>query len=229
MPITPHAKCDYDILFADAVRFLGIAANPEATAVMPTAPYTAFFLKKRIVQADIEIVTLICQTEDHPFREEFFTEEPNEITDGDFIPAYMGVHGGVYYKTASSEFKLAQLATDYDHLKRVKNNSGVYGARPDLYWIHNSRLHLGASGGKAKVYVPTIPVQTVTSGRNPQLYTPRAYQNGLLANVIGNLRTVGANQSHRNDWFSIWQGYSQMIQNRALSLPEPERMERIGT
>jgi len=229
MAITAHPACDYSILFAEAASFLGIAANPESTQILSTAPYTPFFLKKRIVQADIEIITLICSVQDHPYRGQFISEEPDPIGHDEVIPAYMGVHAGVRI-LAGDIFLVGDLATDFDHFRRVRDFPAVYGQHPNLYWIENGRIQLiDESSGQAKVYVPTIPVEDVTPEDDPTLYSPRAYQNGLLGNVLGNMRKVGSDSAHRNDWFSIWQGYRQMIMGKALSLPEPERLQRIAS
>lgn len=228
MAITPHPACDYSILFAECARFLGIASNPEGSAILSTAPYTPFFVKKRIVQADIEIVTIICSVQDHPFRGQFISEEPDPIGHDELIPAFMGVHAGVRILSGET-FVVGDLATDFDHFRRVRDFPSVYGQHLNLYWIENGRLQLVDPNGQAKVYVPTIPVQTVTTDADPVLYSPRSYQNGLLGNVLGNMRTVGADAQHRNDWFSIWQKYEQLIVGKALSLPEPERLQRIAS
>lgn len=228
MAITPHPKADYDELFAECAKFLGIAANPEGTAILPTAPYTSFFVKKRIVRADIEIITLICSVQDHPYRGQFISEEPDPINDDALIPAYMGIHAGVRILSGDT-FVVGDLATDFDHLRRVRDFPNVYGQHLNLYWIENGRIQLADQTTTAKVYVPTIPVENVTEVTVPTLYSPKAYQNGLLGNVIGHMRIVGSDSSHRNDWFSIWQMYSRMILGKELSLPAPERLQRIAS
>lgn len=217
-------------MFRRANKFLGVSDqnSPEGDAVASTAPYTLDTIRKQIVQSDVEMCALIASVEDHPYRNQFFTEAPDAIADGVRIPAYIGIHGGVEVETGvgSAIYKRGRLASSYDHFLRTKENFTFYGSPYDLYYIDNGRL-LIASGQRGRVYVPTIPLADDTVAL-PVLSTPKTYQNGVLGHVIATLRPVGANADHRTSWERIWAGYVQMVNNREASLPSPERMQRIA-
>lgn len=230
MPITPPPTCDYATVFAETVKFSGWGDPnyPDGSQLAPNAPVTSAFLKKRILQHDYEISLVIASVQDHPYRPEYVTEDPDPLNSGDLIPAYLGVHTGVRIKQGLTFNIIGRLAEHMAHLQRIWKSYVLYGSPTDLYWIENGRIFLSDASGQAKVLVPTIPKGNAADV-TPTLYSPAAYQNGLLANTLGNLRLVGSPAGHRNDWFQIWVAYREMIRGKALSLPEPERMQRIAT
>ena len=229
MSVTAHPKSEYQFCFRRIAKFLGVASpnSTEGDAVIATSPYTADLIKKQICQSDTEICALIASVADHPFRAEYFSEEPDAVPDGARIPSYIGVHGGVWVETGSGEFTPGRLAQSLDHLNRVKFNSHTYGNHPDLYFIDNGVLHL-ASAPSGKVFVPTIPIADADLP-TPELFSPKVYAMGIVAHAISNLRVVGADETHRNNWTGIWSAYMQMILSGKGSLPEPERLQRISS
>lgn len=229
MAITAHPKSSYQFCFRRTAKFLGIASpnSPEGDLLIATSPYTADMLKKQLCQADTEICALIASVTDHPFRGEYFTEQPDPIADGARIPGYIGVHGGVFVESSPNQFTSGRLAQSLDHLNRVKFQSYVYGNSPDLYFIDNGVIHLAAAA-RAKIFVPTIPIAD-EGLPSPEFFSPKVYQMGLVAHAIANLRVVGADAQHRNDWTGIWSAYMQMILSGTGSLPEPERLQRISS
>ena len=57
MPVPDIPLADFAQLFRELAKSLGIADPnyPEGDAIIKTAPYTEDFLKKRLVQSDVEI------------------------------------------------------------------------------------------------------------------------------------------------------------------------------
>lgn len=239
MPVTPQSI--FSDVFADLTKFLGVwdSNYPEGGEVRANSPYTKKFLQKRLVQADLEVCLLICSIEDHPYRNQFFTQEPTAINANSRIPAFLGVHGGIKIRTTlegqtPEVWKDGDLAQSFDALKtarlKAKINKTLYGERRELYWIENGKIELIRPDLKAKVYVPTIPVQDVEAAGpgTLQLYTPVFYKNAPLAKCISQLNMKNTDNSHRKDFENLWLDYEQRIYGRALNLPLPERLQRIA-
>jgi hypothetical protein len=230
MPITAPPTADYSFIFRRVAKFLGIANpnDPEGDTVLETAPYTQDMVKQQIIQSEYEVNCLIASVEGHPYRNQFFTQEPDPLANGSTIPGYIGIHGGVKVETSkfSNVFEPGRLAGSFDQMQRVRNNFKFYGEPYDLYFIDNGVIHLGASN-RAKVYVPTIPVAD-SSQNAPPLATPKLYANGVIGHAVMTLRIVGSDAQHRLDWANIWAGYVQLIMDKKASLPPPEQMQRIA-
>lgn len=293
----PHPKTDYEFCFRRVVKFLGAAAplSAEGATVNTNSPYTLDQIRKGICQADVEIIGLIVSQEDHPFRNEYFTEKPSPVSDGGRVPAFIGQHGGVQVEnqqtwvsitngspsvatepetadqkhigstmivhdpvsgvtrvqgriinaengdlftldtnasaTVSNQrgtvYSTGRLAQSYAHLEKVKQNFAFYNAPEDLYFIENGVVHT-ASGKRALVFAPTIPVPN-DEAETPALASPKVYALAVVAHTLMNLRPVGADTAHRNDWAGIFSAYAQMILSGTGSLPEPERLQRISS
>lgn len=226
--------------FRELTKFAGVADPnyPEGGEVRPNGAYTKKFLQKRLVQADLEIILLICSIEDHPYRNQFFGN-PTVINPGARIPVYLGVHGGIEVQTNQNATQPSEetwvsgdLAQSFDHLKsargRAKINFLRWGERKQLYWIENGKIELVRPDLKARIYLPVIPVQDVETVVNLQLFTPELYRSAPLAKCLSQLAMKDTDQSHLGNWAAIWSNYEQRIYGKALNLPEPERLQRIA-
>lgn len=237
MPITAPPVSSYTFCFRRVARFLGVADpnSAEGDDVMSSAPYTKDQIKKQICQSDVEICALIASVEEHPYRNKFFTEMPEDLANGARIPGYIGVHGGVWVNSIGAggggTWERGRLAQSFEHLLRTRDKyavatSNVPASSVKLYWIENGMLQLVA-GAAGRVYVPTIPTPDDTHA-TPTLATPKVYQWGIVGHTLATLRPVGAESGHRNEWANIWAAYTQMILSGKASLPEPERLQRIA-
>lgn len=242
MPDSQFPKAEFSYVMKRAIRYLGIADQnyPESTAINPNAPYTKLFLTEHIIKADEELCWLIASASDHPYRNEFFSNtDPLELISGSRIPTFMGTHGGVEIQVAATEENGApswipgKLAQSFDHLMRTRDKSVNFpelltSSSATLYWIENGKLELVDPTATGRVWTPVIFSSNPTDDE-PFLKTPSPYANGLVGLTLSNVRPLGADANHRNDWTAIWAGYMQMISGNSLNLPEPERLQRIAT
>lgn len=232
MAITDHPKADYERLYRDTLLSSGLAdlqADANGDVILVDAPYKASQVKRRIVQQDIEVCLLIASTPDHPFREEYVTETPDELQSGALIPAYMGTHAGVEIGPSGGVFTFSdRLAQSFEHLIRWQDRKLDDAKDSLLYFINNSRIYLRDTTKRAKVSVPTIPIADDMASP-PTLSSPRGYHNAVLAATIATLRVPGTDTIHRDLWTQIWAVAQQMIADKALSIPAPERLARIST
>lgn len=63
----------------------------------------------------------------------------------------------------------------------------------------------------------------------PTLQAPVLYQWAVIAKAVVTCAMQGFMVPHRAYWFEVMKMYLSMIQGKSLSLPEPDRLARIGT
>lgn len=233
-----HAVADYQFVLRRVIRWLGIADPnyPEGTNIATTAPYTITMIRQQIIQSDLEVAALIAGTEDHPFKNDYFTAPADTFTDGAKITGYIGVHGKVTVLVLDTVKDLeieypAELASSYEHLLRVKRKflsdpTSIPETSKRLYWIENGRIFLVAATS-VTIELPRLTFNLASSP--PTLLTPQVMANAVIGHAIFTSLPVGSDESHREKWQRIWAGYAQIIAGGGYSLPEPERMQRIAT
>lgn len=223
---------DYNFVLKRVIRWLGIADPnyPEGNVVAPTAPYTVSMIRQQILQSDLEVAALIASTEDHPYRNTYFTAAADSFTDGEKITGYIGVHGKVTVTISATDVP-GRLANSLEHIQRVKDKYAIGANRipassKALYWIHNGVVHLVAATA-IKIELPRLPVDF--DDVPDTLLTPQVMANAVVGHAVFTAMPVGADVNHRSRWQAIWAGYAQIISGGGYSLPEPERMQRIAT
>lgn len=235
MPFNQHPRADFEMAYRFVVKAAGISDPnyPEGDSVRAGAPFTERYVKEVLLRADVETILIICSVLDHPFRSAYFDDEnqPDLLSDGDRLPAFLGEHGGLKIQiTEGGETRDVQgrLAQSFAHLERAKKYPAIYGSIPELYWIENGRIHMGSEDSKAEIRVPTIPFEDA-SAENPELFSPAAYSSALEARALTKLFIKGTSADYANYFNNLSRYFEAQIIGKALSLPEPERMERLAT
>jgi hypothetical protein len=229
MALIPTPKAVFTEVFAGVVKALGVQHpnNPEGDVVNPNSPHTSTAIKNWIALADVEIARIICETQDHPYRNAYFTAVIGdfvELSDGDRIPNYLGVHGWVKVKGKSeTAFDFGVLAQSLAHVQRHKEKT-----TRKLYFIHNGQIFLYQKDAKAKVEVPSIS-RPDTAGDPIVLASPYSYQVALIAFAVCAMPILGFNSNIIEKYQQLLNMYENQIRGKSLSLPEPERMERVAT
>ena len=216
------------VLLSDAlpitVKWLGIADSnyPEGTVVAAGSPYTEKQIKTLLFQNDYEIANLIVNNLEHPYRTHFVTEATDFLADGALIPAHLNHHSQVTVKIGGND-KLGRQRT-FERLKQLKAAPLIYGDIKDCYAIHGGRIHFGDPNTTGKLDIPKVTKDlTLTT-----LLSPLPYFWAVVGGAIAHSGMVGMPESHRRYWLNQYLLYVREITGGALSIPEPEQLERLG-
>ncbi len=236
MPTT-HAKLDYQFALRRVIKWLGAGDDnyPEGTTVNANSLYTQTMIRQQIIQSDLEVAALAAASPDNPYRNEYFTDDPVTVADGEKIVGYVGVHGNAQVRDpegVQEDVWPAKLATSFDHIERIRDKAAI-GATlvPEssllVYFIHNGIVHLANRAYVLEIELPKLPFDL--ADETPALLSPQLYANAVIAHAVFTSLPLGADNGHRTQWSNIWAAYAQMIAGGAFSLPEPERLERVAS
>lgn len=226
MAITPPALATQAFCLNQLTLALGIAHanNPDGSQVAAASPYTQTDLKRRLALADYEINSWIIETLDHPYRTQFETDESDGLANGAAIPAHLGPYSRAMI--SGSPDTPAIRAQSIAHIEKVQASPALYGSPTNLYFVHAGRVYLGDTSKTIKFRTCNIEI---SSFDNPTLKAPQLYSWGVIANAVIACGNRGFDVPHREYWAQMLMKYEQMIRGKALSLPEPDRIARVGT
>lgn len=232
MPITAPYIADFQECFSILVKTVGVqsANDPSGATVAVGAAYSATDLRNRLKDADYEFRIKICESQDNPFRELYFRDA--ELTDWigneTFIPAGVAHHSTAWIKDNADALdatkKRAKLAINLYEVEKCQEPAdfSFYGSPKQLFFIHSGRVYLAKTDAVIRFDVPKL-LKTANT-----LYSPDAYKWGVIALAVTKCFVVGTNEAQRNYWAGVLSTYYQMVEGRALSLPEPEQLKRLG-
>lgn len=230
MAVTTPTIANFNDCFAEMVKALGVADlnNPNGSVVAVGSPYSDSDIRKKLLDADYEIRLLICETQDHPFKELFYrnAETTDWLANYAFIPAGVADHSIAFVKARSaaqdSTKQKGILAKNLYEIEKIQKKPELFGSPETLFYVHAGRVYLAKKDALIQFDKPRLTQVANT------LYSPLAYKWGVIALAITKCFVPGSNSDHRRYWAGMWKEYEARITGRANSLPEIEQLKRIG-